>query len=282
MIAVRMIFRFIDRIRYGGEGSAKPMLRRTLIAGTGAESIRIANLLLSSGFTKRYQLAGFIDKDLTNIDKPILDGIAIKGDLRMLAKIIDEENVTQIIFPSDVFSYAEMLQAMQQVSNEVTSKEISFNVVPQASDVLLSRSKIELIAPQSAPESLALMPLEYNVQKVSHRVAKRALDIFCTLIAFPVISFINFLTHSEKRTNLLQELGQVLSGKRSLVGLRVSGNGGTQLAKIGVVSLADITAHPGSGTLRAEDIDQMNIYYARHHTIGMDIEILLRKLFSSN
>jgi GT2 family glycosyltransferase len=280
MVIVRFVFRFIDRIRYGGEGSARPMLRRTLIAGTGTESLRIASLLLGSGFTRRYQLVGFIDKDLANIDKLLLSNIPIKGDLRMLAKVIREEHVTQVIFPSDAFTYSEMLGAMQQVSGEVSSQEVSFNVVPQASDVLLSRSKIELIAPPSSSESLALMPLEYNVQKMSHRIVKRLLDIVCALIAYPLIGIVNLLARSEKRTELLAELGQVLRGKRSLVGLSRSTKEGTKLAKIGVVSLADITGYHAAGNLRAEDIDQMNIYYARHHTIGMDIEILLRKLFS--
>ncbi len=280
MVIVRMLFKFIDRIRFGGEGSAKPFLRRTLIAGTGIESLRIASLLLGSGFARRYQLIGFIDKDLANIDKPLLSNIPIKGDLRMLAKVIQQEKVTQVIFPSDVFSYSEMLEAMQQVSGEVSSQEVSFNVVPQASDVLLSRSKIELIAPPSSSESLALMPLEYNVQKMSHRIAKRVLDVTCALIAYPLVALLNVVTRSEARSSLLKELGQVLRGNRSLVGLSRLTKEGTKLAKIGVVSLADITGNQLNGVLRSEDIDQMNIYYARHHTIGMDIEILLRKLFS--
>jgi len=124
------------------------------------------------------------------------------------------------------------------------------------------------------------MPLEYNVQKMSHRIVKRLLDIICALIAYPVVGSLNLLARSEKRTDLLHELGQVLRGERSLVGLSRSTKEGTKLAKIGVVSLADITGYQASGNLRAEDIDQMNIYYARHHTIGMDIEILLRRLFS--
>jgi len=280
LVLVRMIFRFIDRIRFGGEGSANPMHRRTLIAGTGAESLRIAALLMGSGFARRYQLVGFIDKDLAHINTKLLGTFPIMGDLGMLAKVIREEHVTQVIFPSDAFSYSEMLGAMQQVSGEVSSQEVSFNVVPQASDVLLSRSKIELIAPPSSPESLALMPLEYNVQKMSHRIVKRLLDIVCALLVYPVLAMANLFARTEKRTNLLGELRQVLRGNRSLVGLSRLTKEGTKLAKIGVVSLADITGYQGAGNLRAEDIDQMNIYYARHHTIGMDIEILLRRLFS--
>jgi len=280
MIVVRMFFRFIDRIRSGGEGSARPLLRRTLIAGTGAESLRIASLLRGSGFSRRYQLVGFLGKDLTSIDQPLFQEIPVKGDLGMLAKVIQEEKVTQVIFPSDAFSYSEMLTAMQRVSSEVSTQEVSFNVVPQASDVLLSRSKIELITPTSSSESLALMPLEYNVQKISHRIAKRFLDLVFAIIIYPFIIIMNIVGQSVQRKRLLQELREVLRGKRSLVGMHPSPKGGTELAKIGVVSLADISSGGNSGRLRSDDIDQMNIYYARHHTIGMDIEILLRKIFS--
>ncbi|MEI8133751.1 MAG: glycosyltransferase [bacterium] len=278
MILTRMIFRFVDRVRLGGEGSARPQMRRTLIAGTGAESVRIASLILGSGFSRRYQLVGFIGNDLAEIHSTPLPSVAVHGDLAMLAKIIREENITQVIFPSDVFSYSEMLLAMQRVSDEVTTHEVSFNVVPKATDVLLSRSKIELITPPSAPESLALMPLEYNVQKISHRIAKRCVDILLVGIAYPFIALSELFHKSSKQTQLLSDLGEVLSGKRSLVGIRQSSNRGTELTKIGVVSLADISG--GAGVLRQEDIDQLNIYYARHHSIGMDFEILLRKIFS--
>jgi lipopolysaccharide/colanic/teichoic acid biosynthesis glycosyltransferase len=45
--------------------------------------------------------------------------------------------------------------------------------------------------------------------------------------------------------------------------------------------LCDVAAGPVSGMLRPEDIEQMDLYYVRHHTVGMDLEILLRKLFSN-
>ncbi len=276
MLIIRALFRFIDRIRYSGEGSAKPHLRRTLIAGTGSESQRIASLLLGAGFTRRYLLIGFIGKDLSEIGKTILPEVQVKGDLRMLPKILEEERVSQVIFPSDEFSYSEMLVAMQHVSSEV-SREVSFNVVPKASDVLLSRSKIELITPASAPESLALIPLEYNVQKISHRVAKRMIDIIGSVLIYPFVLLGSLSGQSTKSKVLLHKIGEVFRGKRSLVGIHPLAGRSNELAKIGVVSLADISS---GHVLRTEDIEQMNIYYARNHTIGMDIEILLRKIFS--
>ncbi|HYM20924.1 MAG TPA: glycosyltransferase [Candidatus Kapabacteria bacterium] len=281
MIFYRFVLRLIDRIRYGGEGTARPVLRNTIIAGTGAEAERIAALLLSSGFMRRYRLAGFIDRDLTKIGANVLSGITVKGDLGMLPRIIRDEKITQVIFPAEAFSYSDMLRAMQSVSAEELTFEVSFNVVPQASDVLLSRSKIELIKPPESAESLALMPLEYNIQKMSHRIGKRLVDIIGSIFAYPFVLIGAVVFRREGLQKLRGELVRVLRGKRSLVGIRTTGNEHQLLAKSGLVSLCDVAAGPVGSYLRNEDIEQMNIYYARHHSLGMDFEILLRKLFSN-
>jgi GT2 family glycosyltransferase len=279
LVLVRSVFRFIDRFRYGGEGSAKPVLRRTLIAGTGSEALRIAGLLRSSGFSRRYDLTGFIGKDLSDIRTEPMPGLQILGDLRMLDRVIREHNINQVIFPSDAFSYSDMLLAMQRVSNDLDTQEVSFNVVPQATDVLLSRSKIEVISPPDAETSFAVMPLEYNIQKISHRLAKRLFDIFIGVLAFPVVSLFALFRNSSSEETTLSALKDVLKGNRSLVGIRPTGETSPRLAKTGMMSLADITYPASPGIARNEDIEQVNLYYARNHTIGMDIEILLRSVF---
>lgn len=277
LVLVRTVFRLIDRFRYGGEGTAKPRLRRALVAGTGSESIRIASLLQSSGFARRYELAGFIDRDLTRIGERLLGGAAIKGDLAMLSKIVRDERIGEVIFPSDVFTYSEMLEAMQRVSDEAPV-EVRFNVVPQATDVLLSRSKIEVISPPPAQETLSVMPLEYNVHRLSHRFVKRGFDILCALLAIPVLAILQLLHRTAYRQATIHRLSEVLRGRLSLVGIRHGSAHAAWLCKEGVISLADLSN--GRASLRSEDIEQMNLYYARHHTLGMDVEILLRSIFT--
>jgi GT2 family glycosyltransferase len=269
LVCVRISFRVVDRFRYGGEGSAKPMLRRTLIAGTGEEALRIAGLLRSSGFLKRYELVGFIGDEINTIGRIPIPNSPILGTLGMLPRVIKQHRISQVIFPSDAFSYSEMLTAMQAVSGDLEAQEVSFNVVPQATDVLLSRSKIEVISPEESTDSFAVMPLEYNVQKMSHRFAKRVLDIVVGILAFPFVAMMG------KSSGL----GKVVGGKLSLVGMHSSGKHTERLAKLGLLSLADITYDNPTTEIRPEDIDQLNLYYARHHTIGMDIEILLRSVF---
>ncbi len=278
MMLFRYILKFVDRVRYGGEGSARPAFKQTLIAGTTAESVRIAELLISSAFSKRYHLVGFITDDLSQIGKEVVKGISVKGDLGMLARIIREEKISQVIFPAEAFSYSQMLSAMQAVSADELGREVSFNVVPKASDVLLSKSKIELIHPAESNETLALMPLEYNIQKISHRFAKRIFDLIGSVAALPFVLIGSIFSKSVAAVS--GELLDVIKGKRSLVGIKAT-NSSQPLAKIGVVTLCDVSGRPASGYLRTEDIEQLNLYYARHHSLTMDIEILFRKLFTN-
>jgi GT2 family glycosyltransferase len=277
LILVRVFFRLVDRFRYGGEGTAKPRLRRTLVAGTGEESLRIAALLQSSGFTKRYELVGFLSNDLTRVGEQVLGSATIRGDLGTLSKIIRDDKIEEVIFPSDAFAYSEMLEAMQRVSNQAPT-EVSFNVVPHATDVLLSRSKIEVISPPPAHESLAVMPLEYNVHRLSHRFVKRCVDILVALLALPLLGIVQLVHRSPQRRQTLSRLTDVLRGRLSLVGIHPARGEDRWLCKEGVISLADLSN--GTATLRSEDVEQMNLYYARHHTFGMDVEILLRSIFA--
>ena len=78
---------------------------------------------------------------------------------------------------------------------------------------------------------------------------------------------------------LRSRLRDVLRGKLSLVGIRPARTNDRWLCKEGVISLADLSSG-ASAPLGSDDVEQMNLYYARHHTFGMDMEILLRSIFA--
>ncbi|HET6510919.1 MAG TPA: sugar transferase, partial [Candidatus Kapabacteria bacterium] len=84
------------------------------------------------------------------------------------------------------------------------------------------------------------------------------------------------LAKDEGAQNTVKKLNQVLRGELSLVGVAAKPRTG-QLSKAGMTSLAAITlASPEEA--RPEDIEQLDLYYAKHHSLGMDLEILLRSL----
>jgi hypothetical protein len=268
----RSVLRLVDRLRWGGHESASPLLKRTIVVGTSDEAIRIAQLLKRLEFLRGYQIVGFVDRSLARMREELLPGIPILGDTQMIAKIIRGARITEVIFANDSLSYAEMLSAMQRVSGENVGRSVNFNVVPTASDVLIGRTKIELLsgAPQ---ESLALLPLEYNLARLSHRFAKRVVDIVAAAVAVPVLAFAATIARSASAEERLQQMREVLRGDRSLVGIAGELAETKGFAKRGLTSLAHVAASSG---VRQEDIEQFDHYYARHHTIGMDLEILIK------
>lgn len=127
------------------------------------------------------------------------------------------------------------------------------------------------------PDSvLGLIPLEYNVQRLSHKFGKRALDLLISALALPFVAGYAALAKDEGAQNTVKKLNQVLRGELSLVGVAAKPRTG-QLSKAGMTSLAAITlASPEEA--RPEDIEQLDLYYAKHHSLGMDLEILFRSL----
>lgn len=273
----RFTLKVSDRLRWGGHQSASPMLKRTVVVGTSEESLRIAQLLKRTEFLRGYEIVGFVDRTLARLNEELLPGLKILGDTQMIAKLIRDQRLSEVIFANDALSYAEMLAVMQRVSGEHLGKPVNFNVVPTASDVLIGRTKIELLtgAPQ---ESLALLPLEYNLARLSHQFAKRTIDIIASSASIPVLMVMQIVHRSAKRTAQVARMREVLSGKRSLVGIAGDLAGAKGFAKRGITSLASVAASDG---VRQEDIEQFDHYYARHHTIGMDFEILIKTYLHS-
>lgn len=268
LLVNRASLRLADRFRLGGAASASPSLRRTLIVGTSEEARRIAVLLKRSEFLKRYEVLGFIGNSLERVNEELLPALPILGDLNMLPRLVRERKVQEVVFASDAASYAAMLGAMHRVSREATSARVNFNMVPTATDVMLSRRKIEIL---SADASLALMPFELNLQRVTHRIAKRLLDLTVSAFALPLTALCS-LTSSERQAQRLV-WKEVFRGNATLVGLASGEAQAAWLGKPGMTSLAAVAAPRDA---RAEDIHQFDQYYARNHTFGMDCEILLK------
>ena len=268
----RFLLKLVDRIRWGGHQSASPLLKRTVVVGTSEEAMRIAQRLQRTEFLRGYDIIGVLDKSLARLGEELIPGVRIIGDTQMIAKVIRDERVSEVIFASDSLSYAEMLAAMQRVSANNFGKPVNFNVVPTASDVLIGRTKIELLTGEPQ-ESLALVALEYNLARISHRAAKRMLDIAFSALAIPSVSAMQVIHRTEAREDLVSRLREVLSGRRSLVGIAGDVADTKGFAKRGLTSLAHVAASAG---VRREDIEQFDHYYARHHTIGMDMEILIK------
>jgi len=270
----RFVLRIADRFRWGGDGSASPTMRRTLVVGTTAEAIRIASLLRRSEFIRRYEVIGLLDRSLNHLGEEMAPGLRIIGDLNMAAKVIRDKRISEVIFASDALSYTEMLDLMQHVSRENISMAINFSVVPSASEVLLGRNKIEVISPNS-DSAVALVPVQYKLYRLSHRIGKRLLDLAISGAALPVVAFSYLVRPNAWRRAALENWARIFRGDLTLVGMEHVNELSEPYAKKGLTSLAAVAAPMHS---REEDIAQFDHYYARNHTLGMDCEILIKRM----
>ncbi len=271
----RLALGIARRMVWGLGTTASPPLRRALIVGADDEALRIASLLARMEFLRRFHVVGLIDRSLERLNSETEPGLRILGDTNMVAKIVREHRVTEVIFASDSVPYTEVLAIMQRTSHENPSMRVNFSMVPAASDVLLGKQNIELLS-ETPEESVALLPVAYNLDRVSHRFAKRLLDMIVSGAGLPFVMAIFFLNPTEERRELKEAWLHILRGQSTLVGVEGISDRDTYFPKPGLTSLAAVAVKNGR---REEDIQQFDQYYARNHTMAMDCEILLKAIF---
>ena len=275
LLLERLTLRIVDRFHWRSGSIASPALERTLIVGTNYEAIHIAELLRRTQFLRRYEIVGFIDRSLAQLHNEPLTGVPILGDINMMAKVVRDERITEVIFANDSLPYTDMLAVMQRVSRENLSRRVNFNMVPSASEVLIGKRKIELLS--DTPENaLALMPVEYNLQRISHRIGKRLLDLTVSGVALPFLAFSCLLQPAPPRLGRLNIWKRIFRGELTIVGVAGVDARSAYFPKPGFTTLAAVAA---PHDMRTEDIEQFDLYYARNHSLGMDCEILIKTIF---
>ncbi len=273
LLADRLFLRILRR-SFGIGSSASPFLRPTLIVGTDKEAVRIATLLKRMEFLRRYQVVGFIDNTLERVGLHLSPGIPILGDVRTIAKVARDRKISEIIFANSSLAYIDVLGIMQRTSESLPIR-VNFSMVPVASDILIGREKIELLTDDSG-DSLALVSVENNLGRLSHRFSKRVFDLAVSSAMLPFVALAAAIMPSNERVTQLRLWGSVFRGERTLVGVEDAREREVYYAKEGFTSLAAVTA---GSEWRDEDIRQFDRYYARNHSLGMDCEILLKAVF---
>jgi GT2 family glycosyltransferase len=290
-LVLRIVRRLLTNRSLSSLGfSSNSMLRKTLIIGADEESLRIAEMLKRMEFLRRYQVVGLIDENLERLDRELLPSIRILGDVNMVAKVVREQRISEVIFASNSVRYTEVLAIMQRTSDENPSMRVNFSMVPVASDVLLGRDKIEILT-ETSGSSVALLPVQHNLNRMSHRFSKRLLDIFVSGVALPGMAIAYAANPAPDRRDALNKWAKVFRGQWTLVGMEGAANSRDEGreghdAKRSITSLAAVAApYAWRGEFEdntiapEEDVRQFDEYYARNHTLGMDCEILLKRMF---
>lgn len=237
----------------------------TLIVGTNEAAIELLNRLRKS-YNYYYDVVGLIDRDRKRIGEKIND-VEIIGSLDTLGKVIREKGITEVIFASDFLPYNQILSIVSANQNQ----NVHFHLADKNYDFIISKKDVLEL------NELPLIEIEYNISMPLHRFIKRTFDIllglFLLFTLYPIF-LIRYLI-SKKWNNLLY-LFKVLGGKYSFVGRPIgSRETNIYLGKPGLTGIVQINENKN---LSEEDIERLNIYYAKNQNIWLDIEILLKTI----
>lgn len=235
----------------------------TLIVGTNESAIELINRLKRT-YNFYYDVIGLIDKDRKRIGEKIND-VEIIGSIETLPKIIREKGISEVIFASEFLPYHEVLSIVSANQNQ----NVHFHLADKNFDFIISKKDVLEL------NELPLIEIEYNISMPIHRFIKRIFDLvlsFVLLFTLYPIVVIKYL-FSNKKNNLLYLL-RVITGKYSLVGRPIgSKESKIYLGKPGLTGIVQINENKN---LTEEDIERLNIYYAKNQNIWLDIEILIK------
>ncbi len=270
----RLMLRLLGRGRFGGRKSL--FGRKTLIVGTG-ESGQGVLRRLRARVADGYEVVGFIDVNRQRLGEEI-SGVRILGSVDNVGKVIRENRVSEVIFSTDALTYMDILSVISR-SRE---RAVNFRLVPSSLEVIIGKTSIDQL------DDIPLVEIDYNLDRLSHRVVKRFFDLFFSLFllisVYPFV-YLRYVMSGRSLSafaNGMLLLPQVLKGNLSIVGrspgaivTSSGGNGRSYLGKVGLTGLVQIQAR---NDLSPEEIEKYNIYYAKNQSLLLDVEILLKSL----
>ncbi len=191
-----------------------------------------------------------------------------------IAEIINLRSIREVMFSGDAFSNQDILKLMWKFK----TKNVSFKLVPQGKELIFSRL-------YSGMSSLSLIEIEYNINNKLNIFFKRVFDVILSALlivfVFPFLFIYKKFSGKElsKHAQKLMMLPGVFVGKYSFVGMPVwyDNSDSEYFGKKGLTGLVQLYHYDG---ISDEEITNYNIYYAKNQTLMLDIEILLKTLFS--
>jgi lipopolysaccharide/colanic/teichoic acid biosynthesis glycosyltransferase len=214
------------------------------------------------------------EKLVTKYNVLFFNQIASKKTLSKLEEIIQIKNIKEVIFSGDYFSNQEILSLMWKFRQ----KNLHFKILPTGKELILSKLHSNL-------DDISLIEIEYNINNKLNIFLKRIFDLSVSAIllifVYPFVLFYSLITRNRlsKHTTKLMFLPQVFTGKLSLVGMPfwVETKNNEYLGKKGLTGLIQVNQYKG---ISEEELQNYNLFYAKNQSLMLDIEILLKTVFS--
>ncbi len=222
---------------------------------------KILNQNIEDKLISRYNILYF--KDLTQ-----------EQTVENLEEVIKINNIKEVVFSDENFSNEQILGLMTTLKG----KNIGFKIIPTGKDLILSKL-------YSGIDNLSLIDIEYNINNKINAFLKRIFDIILSFLllitVYPFVLIICKFRNSgiKKRISKILEIPYVLTGKYSFVGIPIwyGYELSKNLGKPGLTGLIQLYYNEG---ITKDEMENYNIYYAKNQSILLDIEILMKTVFS--
>jgi O-antigen biosynthesis protein len=253
MIGIRVILHLmkLNYFRLGVKSN-----RRFIIVGDKIEAERIADLLRKADMNPGF--IGLVSMSETN------DGSeGFIGQLGQIKEIISIYNIDEVIFSAkDVPA-----QTIIDIMSEWSTSQVDFKIAPPES--------LSIIGSKSINTSGDIYIIELDsISHIRNRRSKRFLDVLLTMLFIPLIPAIPFIMNNPG--GFFRNLILVLIGKKTWVGFKQTASPREHKLpglKPGVLNPTDSIK---AGKLTAEDIERLNLLYARDYKITNDLQTLVR------
>ncbi len=218
-----------------------------------------------------YHLIGIIDTSMRRIGESF-EGVPILGSTDNIGKIIDENRIQNVIFCPGVLRYAEILS----IISRTRGMPVHYRLVAQNMEYIVGKAGIDELG------TLPMVDIEYNLERLSHRVGKRLFDLAVAipglLFVFPFVYIFRSKSGPGRMRTFILGLPDVVLGRRSIVGRSETSEQAQNLylGKPGLTGLAELQ----EATLSSEEREHLDVQYARNHTLFLDFEILVRSIIS--
>jgi len=297
----RILIQFLPRIekvpflRNVGRTLVK---RRVVVVGTGSVTTDIITRL-NRRIERNAEITGRLAVKEEDFDEVSDCHVPVIGTIKEIVRLAKVHKIDELIIPPETLSYKQMLWMV----GHTRDLGLDIKIVPKDLDVLIGRSVVESI------DEISFVELEYRIFLWHNRILKRVLDISIALIFSPISLLIWFavlilpgyksvkirfscsnediiirelMLNDRKVYGMLRTLFYmmyVLFGKMSIVGV----DNDPELLKEtiwcrpGITSLFKVS---GEEQDTLEEKLRYYFYYIRNYSVLLDIEIILKSIFS--
>jgi len=186
--------------------------------------------------------------------------------------------VSDVIFSTEKLSYSDILSVIGRTG----ARSVNFHLVPTTLEVIIGKASVDSL------NDVPLVQITYNIEKPWNQFVKRMSDLaISSLLLISVYPFVYFSSapRGRSRSRFIRELPSVFRGRRSLVGppehltTRVTPAQGDRQLHLGKPGLTGLVQLQSDRLLSPDEVEQVNLYYARNQSFLLDVEILIKTAF---